>query len=84
MQILRSKLYELEKQRREEELDDLRGPKHDISWGNQIRNYILYPFQLVKDTRTQVETGNVDAVLQEGDLDQFIIAYHRWASERRG
>lgn len=84
MQILRSKLYELEKQRREEELDDLRGPKHDISWGNQIRNYILYPFQLVKDTRTQVETGNVDAVLQEGDLDRFIIAYHRWASERRG
>lgn len=84
MQILRSKLYDLEQQKRAEKLDELRGPKHDISWGNQIRNYILYPFQLVKDTRTQVETSQVDDVLQEGDLDKFIIAYHRWASAQRG
>ena len=78
MNVLRSKLYELERERREAELEELRGPKHDISWGNQIRNYVLYPFQLVKDTRTGVETGNTDAVLREGDLDQFVSAYHRW------
>lgn len=78
MNVLRSKLFELERERREAELDELRGPKHDISWGNQIRNYVLYPFQLVKDTRTGVETGNTDAVLRDGDLDQFVAAYHRW------
>ena len=78
MNVLRSKLYELEQERREAELDELRGPKHDISWGNQIRNYVLYPFQLVKDTRTGMETGNTDAVLREGDLDKFVVAYHRW------
>lgn len=84
MEILRSKLFDLEQQKRAEALDRIRGPKHDISWGNQIRNYILYPFQLVKDTRTQTETTQVDSVLQEGDLDQFIIAYHRWARAQRG
>lgn len=83
MQILKSRLYEREKERREAELDELRGPKHEISFGNQIRNYVLYPFQLVKDTRTGVETGNVDAVLNDGDLDPFIIAYHRWAVGNR-
>ncbi|MDD5799451.1 MAG: peptide chain release factor 2 [Coriobacteriales bacterium] len=79
MQILKSRLYELEKARRDAELDELRGPKREISFGNQIRNYVLYPFQLVKDTRTGVETSNVNAVLEDGDLDPFIIAYHRWA-----
>lgn len=79
MQILKARLYEQEKARREAELDELRGPKHDISFGNQIRNYVLYPFQLVKDTRTGQETGNVSAVLDDGDLDPFIVAYHRWA-----
>lgn len=78
MNVLRSKLYELERERREAELDELRGPKHDISWGNQVRNYVLYPYQMVKDLRTNVETGNVDAVLRDGDLDPFVIAYHRW------
>ncbi|MDR1082886.1 MAG: hypothetical protein LBL27_03340, partial [Coriobacteriales bacterium] len=58
------------------ELEELRGPKHEASWGNQIRNYVLYPYQLVKDVRTGVETGNVDAVL-DGDLDQFIVAFLR-------
>lgn len=76
--ILRSRLYELEKAKREAALDELRGPKHDISFGNQIRNYVLYPFQLVKDPRTGVETGNVDSVLSDGDLDKFIVGYHRW------
>lgn len=82
MNVLRSKLYEMERERRAAELDELRGPKHDISWGNQIRSYVLYPYQLVKDLRTEVETGNVDSVLTGGDLDQFVIAYHRWATGR--
>ena len=82
MNVLRSKLYELERERREAELDELRGPKHDISWGNQVRNYVLYPYQMVKDLRTNYETGNVDAVLKGGDLDPFVVAYHRWRMEQ--
>ena len=69
----------MELERRAAEMDELRGPKHDISWGNQIRSYVLYPYQLVKDLRTEVETGNVDSVLSDGDLDKFIVAHHRWA-----
>lgn len=83
MNVLRSKLFELEREKREAELDELRGPKHDISWGNQVRNYVLYPYQMVKDLRTNVETGNVDAVLRDGDLDPFVIAYHRWSVGQR-
>lgn len=78
MGILRSKLYELELERRAAEMDELRGPKHDIAWGNQIRSYVLYPYQMVKDLRTGVERGNVDSVLSDGDLDEFVVAYHRW------
>jgi peptide chain release factor 2 len=77
MKILRSRLYEVEKEKREAELDELRGPRREITFGSQIRNYVLYPYQLVKDVRTGHETGNVDAVL-DGDLDDFIISYHRW------
>ncbi|MDR2197308.1 MAG: peptide chain release factor 2 [Coriobacteriales bacterium] len=76
MKILRARLYEIEQAKREAELEELRGPRHEASWGNQIRNYVLYPYQLVKDVRTGVETGNVDAVL-DGDLDQFIVAFLR-------
>ncbi|MDR3307491.1 MAG: peptide chain release factor 2 [Coriobacteriales bacterium] len=76
MKILRARLYELEQAKREAELEELRGPRHEASWGNQIRNYVLYPYQLVKDVRTNVETGNVDAVL-DGDIDQFIVAFLR-------
>ena len=79
MQILRAKLYELELERREAELNELRGPKHEISFGNQIRSYVLYPYQMVKDLRSGTETGNVEAVL-DGDLDQFVVGYHRWAT----
>jgi peptide chain release factor 2 len=78
MNVLRSKLYEMELERRAQELDELRGPKSDISWGNQVRNYVLYPYQMVKDLRCNVETGNVDAVLKNGDLDPFVVGYHRW------
>ena len=80
MTILRSRLYELEEQKRREELDALRGEKKDITFGSQIRNYVLYPYQLVKDLRTNIETGNVDAVLS-GDIDEFVIGYHRWRVE---
>ncbi len=80
MNILRSKLYELEQRKREDELNELRGPRREISFGNQIRSYVLYPYQMVKDLRTGEETGNVDAVLG-GDIDSFIVAYHRWATK---
>ena len=83
MKILRARLYEIEKEKREAELDELRGPKRDISFGSQIRNYVLYPYQLVKDVRTGIETGNVDAVL-DGDLDQFVVGYHRWRVKGEG
>lgn len=78
MKILRSRLYELEKQKREEELEELRGPKRDISFSSQIRSYVLFPYQMVKDLRSSYQTGNVDAVLSDGDLDPFIVAYHRY------
>jgi len=75
--ILRSRLYELEQERRRAELDALKGEKMQISFGSQIRNYVLYPYQMVKDVRTGIETGNVNAVL-DGDLDDFVLGYHRW------
>ena len=78
MQILRSKLYELEEERRAAQIDELRGPKKDISFGNQIRSYVLYPYQMVKDLRSGYETSNVEAVLSDGQLDPFVVAYHRW------
>ena len=78
MQILRSRLYELELERREAEIDELRGPKRAIGFGNQIRSYVLYPYQMIKDLRTGHETHNVEDVLTDGDLDPFVIAFHRW------
>ncbi|HVX20215.1 MAG TPA: peptide chain release factor 2 [Acidimicrobiales bacterium] len=73
MQVLAAKLAERARQERRAELDSLSGERVDNAWGNQIRSYVLAPYQLVKDLRTQVETGNVDAVL-DGDLDQFMEA----------
>lgn len=75
--VLKSKLYELEEQKREAELAELRGQRMDNSFGSQIRNYVLYPYQMVKDVRSTIETGNVDAVL-DGDIDDFVIGYHKW------
>lgn len=82
MQILKARLYELEVQKREDTLDEIRGPKHDIGFGNQIRSYVLYPYQMVKDLRSGVETGDVESVLDDGDLDAFIMGYHRWLTEK--
>jgi peptide chain release factor 2 len=74
MQVLRSRLYELELEKRRAETAVLEATKSDISFGSQIRNYVLAPYRLVKDARTKVERGDVDAVLG-GDIDDFIKAY---------
>jgi peptide chain release factor 2 len=74
MQVLRSRLYELELEKRQAETAELEANKADISFGSQIRNYVLAPYRLVKDARTKLEKGNVDAVLA-GDIDDFIKAY---------
>jgi peptide chain release factor 2 len=74
MQVLRSRLYELEFEKRRAETAELEASKQDISFGSQIRNYVLAPYRLVKDARTKVERGDVDAVL-DGDIDDFIKEY---------
>lgn len=73
MKVLKSRLYQLEKQKQDEKLQEIHSAKDDIAWGNQIRSYILHPYQMVKDHRTQVEIGNVNSVL-DGALDPFIEA----------
>lgn len=74
MKILRSRLYELEMQKQQEKVDAMNAQKKNIGWGSQIRSYVLHPYQMVKDLRTNHETSNVGAVL-DGDLDAFIEAY---------
>jgi len=71
MQVLRSKLYELELEKRRADSAELEATKMDISFGSQIRNYVLHPYRLVKDTRTKFEVTDVDAVL-DGEIDEFI------------
>ena len=71
--MLKARLYELELQRREDAANDAASSKTDIGWGNQIRSYVLHPYQMVKDLRTNVEKGNAQGVL-DGDLDDFIEA----------
>ncbi len=77
MKMLTSRLYELGREKQAEAKDDLHGDKKGISWGSQIRSYVLQPYRLIKDHRTDVEVGNVDAVL-DGNLDPFIKAYLLW------
>jgi peptide chain release factor 2 len=74
MKILKSRLYELELEKQKEKMDTLHKTKKDNAWGSQIRSYVLHPYRLVKDHRTNVEIGNADAVL-DGDIDPFIQAY---------
>ncbi len=73
-QMLRSKLYELEVTEREKALNSLKGEKMENAWGSQIRNYVFQPYTLVKDTRTKVESGNIQAVM-DGEIDEFVNAY---------
>ena len=77
MQMLKAKLYLLKQEANVEKLSDIRGEVKEIGWGNQIRSYVLQPYKLVKDLRTDVETGNVDAVL-DGALDPFMNGYLKW------
>jgi len=80
MQVLRSKLFEKAWQERQQELLAIQGEKKEITWGSQIRSYVLHPYTLVKDHRTGHETGNVQAVL-DGDIDGFIMSYLRWKQQ---
>jgi peptide chain release factor 2 len=74
MKVLRSRLYDIEKEKRSEQLEQYTQGKKDIAWGHQIRSYVLHPYRLIKDHRTELEVGNVEAVL-DGDLDPFIEQY---------
>jgi len=81
MQMLKAKLFLLKQEANVEKLSDIRGEVKEIGWGNQIRSYVLQPYKLVKDLRTDVESGNADAVL-DGDLDKFINGYLKWINIR--
>ncbi len=74
MKMLRARLYQLEKQKEEERLNQIEAGKRDIAWGSQIRSYVFHPYKLVKDLRTNLETSNVQAVM-DGEIDTFIRGY---------
>ncbi|MGA1844011.1 MAG: peptide chain release factor 2 [bacterium] len=79
MKILRSRLYDLKIEEQQKEIDQINAGKKEIAWGSQIRSYVFQPYQMVKDHRTGVETGNVNAVM-DGEIDPFIEAYLKWQS----
>ncbi len=74
MKMLMGKLIEIQQQEKKEKIEDIQGNYREIAWGNQIRSYVFHPYSMVKDHRTQTETGNVQAVM-DGDLDRFIESY---------
>jgi len=74
LKVLKSRLYEMRLCEKAEELDEVNKTKKKIAWGSQIRSYILHPYKLIKDHRTNMEVGNVEKVL-DGDIDGFIEAY---------
>ncbi|NLZ52943.1 MAG: peptide chain release factor 2 [Thermoanaerobacteraceae bacterium] len=80
MKILRAKLFDLYQQQQQQELDKIRGAQKEIAWGSQIRSYVFHPYSLVKDHRTNVEVGNVQAVI-DGELDEFINAYLKFIAK---
>lgn len=82
MKMLKTKLYLLKQQQHLEKLSDIRGDVGDNGWGNQIRSYVLQPYTMVKDHRTNFESGNPSAVL-DGDLDGFMNAYLAWENQER-
>ncbi|MFN3568245.1 MAG: peptide chain release factor 2 [Caldimicrobium sp.] len=82
LKILKSKLYQLEKQKLEEKKESLIGAKKEISWGNQIRSYILHPYRVIKDHRTQSESYKVEEFL-DGEIDNFIRDYLLWYSKNK-
>mgnify|MGYP003584683174 len=74
MSMLKAKLYQLEVEKQEQEAASLRGEQKEIGWGSQIRSYVFHPYSMVKDHRTNYETGNIQAVM-DGELDGFIDAF---------
>jgi peptide chain release factor 2 len=82
MSILKARLAEARRQEQREHLEEIRGDQEAAAWGRQIRSYVLQPYQMVKDLRTDLEVGNVQAVL-DGDLDPFVDAYLQWRRERK-
>ncbi len=82
LKVLKSRLYILEQKKRDAELAKLYGDKGEIAWGNQIRSYVLQPYQLVKDHRTDFQTGNIQAVL-DGEIDDFIESYLQFRAKNK-
>ena len=76
MNLLKVKLYQIQKEEERARLDEIRGEQKEIGWGSQIRSYVFHPYSMVKDHRTNEETGNVSAVM-DGEIDAFINAYLR-------
>lgn len=81
MKMLKSKLLNLKEKENKEKIEDLKGVQMDIAWGSQIRSYVFFPYTLVKDHRTNYETGNVQAVM-DGDLNGFIDSYLKWSHNK--
>ncbi|MDD6615969.1 MAG: peptide chain release factor-like protein, partial [Lachnospiraceae bacterium] len=79
MQMLKAKLYLLKQQENAEKASGIRGEVKEIGWGNQIRSYVMQTYTMVKDHRTNAESGNVDSVM-DGNIDLFINAYLKWIS----
>jgi peptide chain release factor 2 len=82
MRVLRSRLYQVLEEEKQKEKQEIENSKADIGWGNQIRSYVFHPYQMVKDHRTDYETGNTSAVMN-GSLDEFMYAYLKYAAEKR-
>ncbi|MBI3318581.1 MAG: peptide chain release factor 2 [Candidatus Omnitrophica bacterium] len=83
MKVLRARLHELERKRREEAMYKQYAEKQKIEWGSQIRSYVLHPYQMVKDHRTDVETGKTQGVLNGEELDLFLDAFLRWKAQKK-
>ena len=83
MKMLKAKLYLLKKAENEQKVSGIRGDVKENGWGSQIRSYVMHPYSLVKDHRTQEETANVNAVM-DGGIDRFINAYLKWQSIQAG
>jgi peptide chain release factor 2 len=81
LNLLKAKLYRIEEEKKRAEVEQRYGEKMEVSFGSQIRNYTLQPYTLIKDVRTGVETGQVQAVL-DGEIDEFITAYLRYKAEK--
>ncbi len=82
MSMLKAKLYDLELQTRQEKIDNLNKSKTEIGWGHQIRSYVLHPYRMVKDLRTDFETSDTDAIL-DGDLDEFMLSYLKFLAVKK-